>query len=280
MSPSRQAPGRSGGAAAPGHGPAWDFRGLVRLCVLLAALVAGVTPALRPAAAGEGARELFARGNSAYEAGRLEEALAAYQQVLAQGDESPELYYNLGNAQLKTGHLGPAILSYRRALRLRPGLADARANLEFARRRTADSQTRLNDDPFPWMTRLRPGADRAALDFVLVLNVAALLFAARRLWRGAPGFLGPLTGVAFGLAALLAVGVFVERRIETQSREGVILDAAADVRTGPGAENTVAFVVHEGTEVSVLRTNGGWTEISLSPELKGWVAASAVESIQ
>lgn len=254
---------------------------LGRIGLLLFGLLFGLLLAVvRPAAAADGgARALFAEGNAAYEAGRFAEALTAYEQVLARGDESPELHYNLGNAQLKAGRLGPAILSYRRALRLKPGLADARANLEFARRRTADSQTRLNDDPFPWITRLRPGADQAALDFVIVLNVAALLFALRRLWRGAPRLLGPVTAAAFGLAALLALGVFVERRIEAQSREGVILDPAADVRTGPGSENTVAFVVHEGTEVGVLRTSGGWTEISLSPELKGWVSAAAVESV-
>lgn len=232
------------------------------------------------AVAAESPARLFAQGNSAYEAGRFDEARTAYEGVLAAGRESAELYYNLGNTQLKTGQLGRAILSYRRALRLKPALADARANLEFARRRTADSQTRLNDDPFPWITRLRPGADRAALWFAFWFNVAALLFAARRAWRGAPPLLGPLSGVAFGIAALLAVGVFIERRIETEAREGVVLDAAAEVRTGPGGDNTVAFVVHEGTEVSVLRTSGGWTEVSLSPELKGWVSAAAVESIQ
>ena len=250
-----------------------------RLWVTIGLLSAVLLLTARPARADAGAAESFAQGNAAYEAGRFDEAQKAYEQVLALGKESPELYFNLGNAELKTGHLGPAILNYRRALRLKPGLADARANLEFARRRTADAQTRLNDDPFPWITRLRPGADRAAIDFVIVLNVAAFLFALRRIWRGAPGLVGTLTGLAFGLAALLAVGIFVERRIESQSREGVVLDAAAEVRTGPGTENTVAFVVHEGTEVGVLRSNGGWTEISLSPELKGWVAASAVESV-
>lgn len=122
------------------------------------------------------------RGNRLYREGRLEEAVAAYQEALAAGDESPELLYNLGTALLGLGRLEEAeshlagslrsiepelrqrahynlghrylvearsqegggqertrlleqaVEAYKHALRLDPGDADAKWNLELALR--------------------------------------------------------------------------------------------------------------------------------------------------
>lgn len=232
------------------------------------------------AADGQRGRSLFAEANTAYQQGRFEDAARGYAEVAALGLESAELYYNWANASLRQGRLGPAILNYRRALRLNPGFADASANLAYARRRTTDSQATAGADPFPLLTRLRPGAYRAASGFLLLLNVTAGFFAVRRLWRGAPGFLGPLFGLA--VAASLAAGLvyLLERRADGAADEAVVLASSVEARSGPGEENTVAFVVHEGTEVRLGRETNGWFEVSLGAELKGWVPLSSVERIR
>lgn len=226
------------------------------------------------------ARQLFDEANAAYQAGRYDEAERGYAAVAALGLESAELYFNRGNANLRQGRLGPAILNFKRALRLDPGLDDATANLAYARRRTVDSQATAGEDPFPWLTRLRPGPERASTLFLLLLNASALLFAGRRLWRGGPPVLGSLFGLA-AMATLFAGLLFVlERRADDAAQEAVVQAPSVEARSGPGEENTVAFVVHEGTEVRVVRESNGWIEIGLGTELKGWVPPSSVERVQ
>ena len=57
----------------------------------------------------------FERGNELYKSERYEEAIREYEQVLALGYESPELYYNLGNCYYRLERIGKAILYLERA---------------------------------------------------------------------------------------------------------------------------------------------------------------------
>jgi len=253
---------------------------VVSILVLLALLGLVSTGEARKPTPAE--RETFRRGNAAYESGDFDGAVAAYGQLTAAGLGGHELDYNLGNAFLKQGRVGPAILHYRRALRANPRDPDARANLEYARRRTQDARPLDLPDPLPWLTAIRPGADRSAFLYLVALNLAALAFALVRIARDPPAALRPLFGIFIAAALFLALVFFWELRSETGRKEGVVLSAVAEVRTGPGDSYTVAFQVHEGTEVALGQSTNGWTEVSVSgPEndLKGWVAPGAVEAI-
>ena len=75
----------------------------------------------------------FFRANALYADGRYGDAAAEYERVLATGVASANTWFNLGNARLKAGQIGPAVLAYKRAARLAPGDPDIRANLAFAR---------------------------------------------------------------------------------------------------------------------------------------------------
>ena len=78
-------------------------------------------------------------GTALYRKGRFNEAILAFQESLSRhGGQTQDLpdqshvYYNLGNAQLKTGDLKRAIESYKHSLRLNPEDADAQYNLALA----------------------------------------------------------------------------------------------------------------------------------------------------
>jgi len=58
-------------------------------------------------------------------------------------------YYNLGNTLYQTGRFDQAVAAYRRVLRLRPGDRDARHNLELALRAARDRQRGANGDGDP-----------------------------------------------------------------------------------------------------------------------------------
>jgi predicted O-linked N-acetylglucosamine transferase (SPINDLY family) len=68
-------------------------------------------------------------GNRLKAAGRLDEAIAAYQSALARRPDGAEIHNNLGNARAAQGQFEEAIAAYEAAIALKPGLAEAYNNL-------------------------------------------------------------------------------------------------------------------------------------------------------
>ncbi|MEM9247007.1 MAG: tetratricopeptide repeat protein, partial [Cyanobacteria bacterium P01_F01_bin.153] len=68
-------------------------------------------------------------GAALMQKGRIQEALAEYEQARRIDDSVPELHYNLGNAYSQTGRPADAIAAYQRAIALRPNYANAHYNL-------------------------------------------------------------------------------------------------------------------------------------------------------
>ncbi len=76
--------------------------------------------------------ETLFKANQAYKDERYQEAEEGYQRLLDAGHKSGHLYYNLGNACLRQGEIGRAILAYERARILMPREADLLFNLRYA----------------------------------------------------------------------------------------------------------------------------------------------------
>jgi Ca-activated chloride channel family protein len=76
--------------------------------------------------AAERFRDPMWKGIACYRAGDYACAVDAFASV-----ESPEAYYDLGNAYAKTGELKLAVAAYDKALAGRPGLSEARANRDL-----------------------------------------------------------------------------------------------------------------------------------------------------
>ena len=72
---------------------------------------------------------IFAQAVGHHQAGRLDEAVACYHQVLLLKPDLAAAHNNLGNALCEQGNPEKAELSYRRALVLQPNLASAHNNL-------------------------------------------------------------------------------------------------------------------------------------------------------
>ncbi len=63
----------------------------------------------------DAARSLVARGNRAYQSGRFDQALEAYQQAARLRPEAAEVWFNLGNALYRRGDYQAAIDAYEQA---------------------------------------------------------------------------------------------------------------------------------------------------------------------
>ena len=229
-------------------------------------------------------RERFQAGNSLYQAGDYEGALAAYTAILDAGYTSGDLHYNIGNAQFKLGRLGPAILSYERARKAMPSDENVLANLELARSLTADQITPL---PGFWLTRVwnwwvdllprRVLLAAIAAAYLIAISLLVVRVAARGGGRRAATVGASIAGALLVVLALnLAIREFGIGRAEY----GVVMVAETPVQSAPADDPGLQlFSIHEGTRVRVDRASDGWLEIVLEDGQVGWLRSTAIEII-
>ena len=226
---------------------------------------------------------LWQQGVSAYSEGRWADAAAAWEQILSSGQESPELYYNIGNAWFKGSEIARAILNYEKALKLDPSFSDARFNLEYA---STLVQDRIESVPefflATWLrnfSHIMPSGAWAALFLVLLalaVALALLFLLARRTSLRRTGFFG---GIVSLLLALVCVSFAFSLRSASLTKDSaIVMSSVASVKSSPGnGAATDLFVLHEGTRVRVLSEVGEWLNVELSDGRQGWLRSSDLQ---
>ena len=228
---------------------------------------------------------LWNAGVAAYTEGNYTQALRDWEDVLATGVMSRELYYNLGNAYFKTGEIAPAILWYERALRLDPSDADVRYNLEFARAQTQDKIDEVPEIFFEqWghaMCYLLPSNTWAALSivfFALTVALVLLFLMGRTSGRRRAGF---FAAIATFLLAFLSWDFAQWQRTEALRQDmAIVMRPVSSVKSSPSADSAKdLFILHEGTRVKILDNVSGYANIELADGRQGWIPAADIEVI-
>ena len=218
----------------------------------------------------------FDTANKLYEERQFAEAAATYEQILASGQASPALYFNLGNARFKSGKIGPAILAFHRAAQLTPRDPDVRANLQFARNQV--------EGPTLRPTRLQRALGTLSLNEWAGLSGAGLwltfgLLAAtqfRPAWKAALRNVTVATGSA---TLLVAVGLSFALWNRGSANLAVVTAGAVTVHNGPLEESQSAFSAHDGAELQVLDRKDDWLQVSDGTRRAGWLKRSEVALI-
>jgi tetratricopeptide (TPR) repeat protein len=217
---------------------------------------------------------LFLQGVQLYKSGQFQDAAVAFEQVAANGIKNGQLYYNIGNACLKAGDLGHAILWYERAVKLTPRDPDLRYNLDHARGLVTDVSPERNIDllalVFFWDDYLPPGtiAQGAVLLWCcFIVHAGVRMFRKKRVFTLAGSILCVLSVV------VVATAIFDYYHQYAQSQAVILVDAAP-VRSGYSDEATELFILHAGTKVRVERAEKAFLRISFSKDKVGWVKAS------
>jgi tetratricopeptide (TPR) repeat protein len=237
----------------------------LRRCIVWCAALALVCSA----AAGE-----FEDANRLYDEGQFAEAKQNYEQLVARGEWTPNVFYNLGNTDYRLGANGPAMLDYERALALDPAHPEARRNLELLRERAGSRVV-----PRRWFDRLFPSWTANA--FALVCTVAgwtavfcfALLFVGRTR-RPARGWLGAL---AICIALYSGAGVW---HADQKRSLAIITVKEAVARLAPAVQSDIAGTLPAGSQVRVLTERGDWVYCDLPGEGLGWLPAEVLERVQ
>lgn len=245
-----------------------------------------------PARAQDSPRAWVAAGIEAYtlalETGERDQRLAGFrraehlfQQALARDARSPDLYVNLGNAALQAERLGSSVLAYRRALRLDPGHARARHNLDSARSLLpswvprADSRGVL-ERLFFWHRTL-PGGQGA--------RVAAACFALSALLLAVAIRTGGAAWRAVALFPALAWLAFMTSLVlDPADREHSAAVVTVEETLGRAADSDLAprsfpEPLPGGVEMKIVEERPPWLRVRLADGRETWVAASALTRV-
>ena len=198
----------------------------------------------------------FSAGIQLYRQGDYLTAAQKFEAVADTPVVNPHLFYNIGNAYLKAGRIGHAILWYERAKRLIPNDPDLNYNLAHALGKVKDKTDdafSLTDILFSWEPyvplKLFQGA-AILLAWIFCIWAAIQSIRQRRVFSG--------TGILMGSVCLLAIAVTATTQFTRESgRQAVILQEQVAVRSGTSPEATTLFKLHAGTRVKVMEKSKG-----------------------
>ena len=227
-------------------------------------------------------RRVFHEANERYRNGRFAQAAEADQLLLQSGVESGALYYNLGNALLKSGRVSEALWAYLKARALLPRDADLRANVAYAQSLLSAGQAASIVPPtlVRWITlRQRCTTSELARGFEGLLWLAVIswmLVTWQRRVRPLARCVAWMASLGAGLAflALVTQTVWIDRM-----PRAVTLRDRVDVKFSPQDTGTTHFTLPDGAVVRVLDQEFGWVQVKRADGRAGWVPADAVRRL-
>lgn len=240
-----------------------------RLAAAAVALAIAGLGLFRPALAqltAAAAREQFREAGRAYAEGRLPEAARLYEDLIRGQRSSMAVFYNLGNALLRDGRPGLAVLNYRKAWRLAPRDPDIRANMRLALQASGAAEADLSG-PEIFFTGLSE-REWAALvagawwTGCLLLCVAVLV-------RSRRGLALRLSAAAGAVAVAALLGLWTWHGFD-RNPELVVLNSGLSARSEPQDAATARFPLPEGSVVRVQAARGAWVKVP-SGQLAGWI---------
>lgn len=239
--------------ATPAGSTVRGARGAGALLLVLATIgVAG--------AAGDDGATRFREGLAAYDAGRMAEAHAAFDEVARARPRAADAWANAGTSAWEAGDTARAVVGWQRALRLEPLAGDLRARLRL----TPGFRDGLAGDvpPLP-------------VDLLAALGVLCWVAGWAGRWSGAPRWSSAaLIGAA--LAGLVALGTAERIRGPRQ----LVVALAEQLRDAPamGARPVASVEVGEGAREESRQ--GNWVRVRFPDGRTGWGDARAFASLE
>lgn len=206
-----------------------------------------------------------------YQQGDYERAILLFQGVLKSGQVNGHLHYNLGNAYMRAGRLGPALQHYRIAEVYLPRDGDVEANLRFAR----DQRKEKSELPAPdalhrilfWSDALSP---RELIIATLLLNV--LFWGLLAVGRFRTAFnVKPLSALAAVATLLCGASAGLKHAHLADNPDAVVLEHEISARSGTDVRSVTLFTLKEGAEVKTQSVTPEWVQIDAGEGKRGWV---------
>ena len=217
-------------------------------------------------------QEDFAAANRFYEEGRYAEALARYLEIGKRTDDW-QVQYNIGNCYYKMGRYLSAKFYYLKARKFRPLEPAIARNIAMTNRYFRDDANLPEPDFIARTFRLLASKlSMNTLSVMLLLAVSLFnIFLFLLLTRGKNKKIA--YALAFSLLLTLILGAYHLARVSALGRSdiAVIWEEDSQLRSGPGADNTVLFKLNPGLEVRIIDRSRDWVQVTASERIAGWI---------
>lgn len=231
------------------------------------------------------AQDAFTKANELYRKHKYAEAAQEYETILKGKKESAEVYFNLGNAYYKLGKIAPSVYNFEKALLLNPNYKDAQINLGYAKKMAIDDIKEVPKVGFSKMLYNLTGTYHyntwawiaVGFAFGFLALFVGYYFAGTTLIKRI-FFVGMF--VALLIIVLSVVSAVFVKSVTSKERPAIVFAEVIAVKAEPSQNAEDAFVLHEGTTVSILEEVDNWKKIELADDSVGWIESSAIKEVK
>ncbi|WP_415376139.1 tetratricopeptide repeat protein [Patiriisocius sp. Uisw_017] len=219
---------------------------------------------------------LFEKGKENYKSENYTEAIANWTKIVKSEQQSSEVYFNLGNAHYKLNQIGPSIYYYEKALQVDPADTDTKINLAFAENARIDAIEPLPKTVFSkWYISLARLFTYEGWAYLVVVFSMLFVLLFLLYYFGNSESKKRFYFSSAIVSVLLFLGVFIMAYSTfndfKNDKPAIIFAISTQIKTAPKMSSDDAFVLHEGTKVQILDSDGDWLRIVLSDGKDGWI---------
>jgi len=224
--------------------------------------------------------ENFYKANNYYDNSKYLESINIYESILAEGWESSNLYYNLGNSYFRQNQIGQSIWAYNKALKMDPRNEDLIKNLSIAEAKIKDRI--ILPDEFYFVKVYGNFKSRYTLKewllaggIIVLFTVVSFLISEFQIlnnWK-----IVRVVKVLMLLTVMIHLVTLDKFFDDNDVKLGIIIDNQVKAYSGPFyGDNSILFNINEGTEVMIKQNQKNWTEIILLDGKRAWITSNNI----
>ncbi|MAJ43220.1 MAG: hypothetical protein CMF96_00560 [Candidatus Marinimicrobia bacterium] len=222
----------------------------------------------------------YQNGLNAYSNSNYQLAVQEMEEILKHNWESPQLYYNLGNAYFRQKNVAGSVWAYEKCLSLNPSHSDAEYNLSLANLNVVD-KIDLPEPPIylKWYNTFRNYFNfQGWLNvFFISLLTLSILIAFRKILN--QNWLRNFETLLI-IELILLFFVSTHSYIDLKSNpKGIIYDQIVIAYSEPNEYSSKIVEVHEGLKVEILNNQEEWINFELLDGTVGWILKNQIREL-
>ena len=224
--------------------------------------------------------ENFYKANNYYNNSKYLESINIYESILAEGWESSNLYYNLGNSYFRQNQIGQSIWAYNKALKMDPRNEDLIKNLSIAEAKIKDRI--ILPDEFYFVKVYGNFKSRYTLKewllaggIIVLFTVVSFLISEFHIFNNLK--IVRVVKILILLTVTIHIVILDKFFDDDDDKFGIIIDNQVKAYSGPFyGDNSILFNINEGTEVMIKQYQKNWTEIILLDGKSAWITSNKI----
>ena len=206
---------------------------------------------------------IFSSANKLYSESNYIEACNLYLQIIEQGSESAELYFNIGNCYYRTNDWANAIWFFEKSLQLKKK-KETQKNLELTRLNTIDKIEPLPDLFYKkwWIILINIFSTKNwQIISIIYMWFICILF-----------FIISKTKIIYllSISILCLFITFSSNKIDSK-KYGILFAQNVTVKSAPTENGTNLFSLHLGAKIEIIDEVGEWIKIRIANGNSGWI---------